>query len=352
MEIAEHYWRRPQTLWLRRAIFQIHLWTGIAIGLYVIAISVSGSALFFRSRILAAAPGRRVVAGTGRLLTRDELSAAALRAYPNYQVSRVWQGTIPGQEVEIWLRRGSRQKQRIFDPYTGKDLGEAVPYSLQAITWLLDLHVNLTAGHKGRIINGVAAIVLTMLALTGAVIWWPGVKNWRRSLTVNPRTNWKRLNWELHSTVGFWTFAFLLMWSFTGVYLVFPGPFQAAIQRVLPLDYYRLVGAVSQPAAPVMESAAGAPVIQVADEGAKPVRKRRRPVFHYSAGDKIIRAFYALHFGNFAGLGTRIVWAIFGLAPAVLFLTGVVMWWNRVLSREARRMRRAGAETAAAARAG
>lgn len=332
MEFPHQFWRHPQSLWARKAIFQIHLWMGLALGIYVVAISVSGSALFFRSKIFEAAPGRRVVAGSGRLLTKPELIAAALRAYPGYTVHDVWIGSIPGQEVEIWLQRGTRQKKRIFDPYTGKDLGESVPYSLQAITWLLDLHVNLFAGHKGRIVNGIAAIVLTLLALTGAVIWWPGIKSWRRSIAVNPRANWKRLNWELHSAIGFWTFAFFFMWSFTGVYLVFPTPFQTLIQRFAPLDYYRLVGEVEKPAAV-------APIIRVADTAGKLPRKRRRPVFHYTAGDKIIRAFYALHFGNFAGLGTRIVWAAFGLTPVFLFLTGAVMWWNRVLVREARRLR-------------
>ncbi|HLK51524.1 MAG TPA: PepSY-associated TM helix domain-containing protein [Bryobacteraceae bacterium] len=337
MAFREQFWRRPQSLWLRKAMFQIHLWTGIAIGVYVIAISVSGSALFFRSKILEAAPGRQIVAGSGRLLGKEELRAAALRAYPGYVVGNIWLGSIPGQEVEIWLARGNRQTKRIFDPYTGKDLGESVPYSLQAITWLLDLHVNLSAGPKGRIVNGAFAILLTLLVITGAVIWWPGVMNWRRSLGVNPRAGWKRLNWELHSAIGFWSFAFLFMWALTGVYLVFPTPFHNTIQRFLPLDYYRIVA--SGPPALSAE-----PILPVADEGSRPIRKRRRPVFHYSAGDKIIRAFYALHFGNFAGLGTRVVWALFGLTPVLLFLTGAVMWWNRVLSREARRLRR-GVET-------
>jgi len=344
MGFTHQFWRHPQGLWARKAIFQIHLWMGLALGLYVVAISVSGSALFFRSKIFEAAPGRRVVAGSGRLLTKPELIAAARRSYPSFTVHEVWIGSIPGQEVEIWMQRGTRQKKRIFDPYTGRDLGESVPYSLRAITWLLDLHVNLFAGPKGRIVNGIAAILLTLVALTGGVIWWPGVKSWRRSVAVNPRAGWKRLNWELHSAIGFWTFAFLFMWSFTGVYLVFPTPFQTLIHRFAPLDYYRLVGEAEKPAA-------AAPIIRVADTVGKTPRKRRRPVFHYSAGDKIIRAFYALHFGNFAGIGTRILWAAFGLAPAFLFITGAVMWWNRVLVREARRLRDRSEPAAAGARA-
>jgi uncharacterized iron-regulated membrane protein len=39
-----------------------------------------------------------------------------------------------------------------------------------------------------------------------------------------------------------------------------------------------------------------------------------------------------LHFGRRVwGMPGKILWAAVGLAPAVLFITGGVMWWNRVL---------------------
>ena len=56
-----------------------------------------------------------------------------------------------------------------------------------------------------------------------------------------------------------------------------------------------------------------------------------------------------LHFGRIDGIGivcdgpgicdqtVKAVWAIFGLAPAVMFVTGSIMWWNRVLHRWRRR---------------
>jgi uncharacterized iron-regulated membrane protein len=338
--LAAQFVQRPQSIWLRKAIFQIHLWTGIAMGLYVVAISVSGSALFFRSKVNEAATGRKIVAGSGRLLTKNELMEAARRAYPDYTPRNVLPGTTPGLEVEITLERGTKRKVRIFDPYTGRDLGEAVPYSLQIMSWLLNLHVNLLAGPTGRIANGVCAILLTLLSLTGAVIWWPGIRNWRRSLTVNPRANWKRINWDLHSAIGFWSFAFFFMWSFTGIYLVFPAPFETFINRFAPLDYYRLISQEPEPSLPVLVRVADA-----APDGAPGTkRKRRRPAIHYSSGDQIIRAFLSLHFGNFAGLGARIVWAAIGLTPPLLFVTGALMWWNRVLSREGRRLRRAASD--------
>jgi uncharacterized iron-regulated membrane protein len=50
-----------------------------------------------------------------------------------------------------------------------------------------------------------------------------------------------------------------------------------------------------------------------------------------------------LHFGRICGIGipckgpglcdqtTKAVWALFGLAPAVMFVTGALLWWSRVL---------------------
>src|ERR1700686_4415774 len=113
MALLAQFVRRPQSIWWRKAIFQVHLWTGIAMGIYVVAISVSGSALFFRSKVNEAAPGRRIVAGSGRLLTKDELIEAARQAYRDYTPRNVSQGTTPGQEVEITLSRGAKRKNRI-----------------------------------------------------------------------------------------------------------------------------------------------------------------------------------------------------------------------------------------------
>ena len=125
------------------------------------------------------------------------------------------------------------------------------------------------------------------------------------------------------------------MWSFTGVYLVFPAPFDALINRFAPLDYYRLISQESEP------KHAAVTFVRVADV-TPPVRpKRKRPTIHYSAGDQVIRTLFGMHFGNFAGLKIRILWAALGLMPPLLFFTGALMWWNRVLSREGRRLRRA-----------
>jgi uncharacterized iron-regulated membrane protein len=333
MSLAERWLRRPQNVWLRKAIFQIHLWTGIGLGIYMVLISVSGSAIVFRNEIYGAYSPKPIVVDTsGTRLTKDQLKAAAHSAYPGYLVTFIWEARRPDQAIEIWMEHQGKQKQRLFDPFTGKDLGAAVPDVIRLLAWISDFHTNLLGGPKGRIVNGVGSVFLTLLSLTGLVIWWPGVANWRRSLSIQWKANWKRINWDLHSAVGFWTFVFVFMWGLTGVYVVWPTPFQKVINRLAPLDFYRLVEAPA-PAVPEIR------FITVADElpPPPPPPRRRRPPPHYSVGDKIVRWFTYLHFGNFAGAKTKGVWVVLGLAPVALFFTGVLMWWNRVLSREARR---------------
>jgi uncharacterized iron-regulated membrane protein len=96
-----------------------------------------------------------------------------------------------------------------------------------SIEWLVNLHENLLAGASGRLVNGIGGICVTALCLTGATIWWPGIKNWRRSLNVNWRASFARLNWDLHSALGFWCFLFILLWATSGTYFSFPHLFDA-----------------------------------------------------------------------------------------------------------------------------
>jgi uncharacterized iron-regulated membrane protein len=40
-----------------------------------------------------------------------------------------------------------------------------------------------------------------------------------------------------------------------------------------------------------------------------------------------------MHFGRYGGMGVRITYVVIGILPTVMFVTGAVMWWNRVLRR-------------------
>ena len=307
MSAWNQWMRAPQTLRVRRAVFQIHLWTGLGIGLYLLMICLTGSVLVYRNEIYRAfSPEPVIVAGSGESLTPETLTEAAQRVYPDHDVTDVRTGDTPQHAVEISLRDDGETIRRLFHPYTGEDLGDPLPVGYRVSAWMLDLHDNLLGGRTGRKINGIGAFSFIVLAVTGIFVWWPGVRSWRRSLTIDTKANWRRLNWNLHSAFGFWSMPFVLMWGITGVYLAVPEWFQATVDYFDPFD-------------------------------------PSNPVDRF--GDRVLYWLAYLHFGRLGGRGipgcgrpfcnemTKAVWAVVALIPPALLVTGVVMWWNRVWRR-------------------
>jgi uncharacterized iron-regulated membrane protein len=156
---------------------------------------------------------------------------------------------------------------------------------IRAVEWIVDLHENLLFGEKGRFTNGVGAICVIVLCLTGAVIWWPGINNWRRALAVNWKSLFARFSWDLHSALGFWSFLFVLMWGISGFYFSFPRPIYALAGFVDPSDKYT---------------------------------------------DRFLDWLSKAHFGRF-GWFTEALWTVIGLVPALLALTGVFLCCRRMI---------------------
>lgn len=291
--------RQPQNVWLRRALFQVHLWTGIAVGLYIVTVTVSGSLLVFKAGVNRLLLSPTLVTVAGERLSEARLRESAAAQFPDFRVEAIAIPSRPDQAVEVTLSMGNYRQFRLLDPYTGADLGLAgneTPF----ILWLVDLHDNLLGGETGRKVNGLGAACLVVMCLTGLVIWWPGVSSWRRGLMVTRGASWKRLTFDLHSMAGIWAVALLLLWAVTGVYFGFPEAFQAVA------DYFE------------------------PPELLEPTET--------SVGERLFASFATLHFGRnlaAAPYGTVIgwIWVIAGLAPAVLFTTGALMWWQRVVRR-------------------
>src|SRR5271169_1610214 len=96
MRIVERWLLQPRTFWFRKAVFQLHLWMGITLGLYILVISLTGSVMVFRTEInQALKPKPLTVAVTGRRLSQAELRQAALRDYPGYKVYYVFEKRRP-----------------------------------------------------------------------------------------------------------------------------------------------------------------------------------------------------------------------------------------------------------------
>jgi uncharacterized iron-regulated membrane protein len=317
MNVLTRCLQQPQRVWLRRALFQIHLWTGLALGLYVVVLSITGSALVYRAELdrFLAAP-RAVLDERATPMSAEQLRAAAAGAYPDWTVTAVHEGRYrarsggpggrqggparprrpPDPTATIVLERGTETIDRLFNPYTGEDLGAGTTEGQFFVLWVTRLHDELLLGRQdGLWWNGLLSLMFTLSVLTGAVVWWPGVSRWKRSMGVKVTAGWRRFNWDLHSALGFWLFLFMLMWGVSGWYLGMPEPLTNFVERI-------------------------------SDPNATP---GERP------GDRFLEWLPRFHFGRWRdptwGPWLKALWAGVGIVPAVMFVTGAIMWWNRVV---------------------
>ena len=111
--------------------------------------------------------------------------------------------------------------------------------------------------------------------------------------------------------MGFWGLGIVLLFGVSGAYLGYPQPFHDLADWIEPPT--------------------------VANAGTRAV-------------DRVIYWLAYLHFGRINGIGipcrgpglcdmtTKLTWALFGLLPAGMFITGAMMWWNRVVRKKRRRI--------------
>lgn len=290
--------RQPQSVWLRKVAFQIHLWIGIGIGLYIVMLSVTGSMIVYRAELVRLwATPRPQFDASARARSTEELRTAAQRAYPDHVITRVEERfTRRDPTVGVWVEKDGQTKERLFNPYTGEDLGERTTAGEWFLLWMVSLHDELLLDQDGRFWNGVGSVVVTLLALTGAIVWWPGISRWRRSITPKWKATWPRFSWDLHSALGFWFFVFVVLWGVSGIYLGIPEPFMTVTEYFFPHG----------------EDYAETP------------------------GDVILAWLARLHFGRWRNGPLKALWAIAGLVPALLFATAAIMWWNRVVRKRLR----------------
>lgn len=351
---------------LRRSLFQIHLWAGILLALYLTLIGVSGSLLVFENELTQWALPKPFAAPR---LPLDELLRVGQRALPDARPTflSLPQNNLP--YARLWLRDGRGQTQSLFvDPGSGQVLTGHTVW----IEWVHKLHVNLLLGPRGLVVNGLGAASLLLLTLTGILIGWPGIRRWKEALRLRYSQGRRRFFFDLHRAVGFWTLLFALWWGLSGLYFAFHPQLGRAIEALFP------VRAMHPPSVPPDPVTAGAHVpierlaesalratpggwlsgIALPDSERDPVVvyvDRRKPgdfsqrdihsfgahsgrllaTWHYgqnqTPGDWILWAMHPLHFGTLWGLGFKILWALAGLALPTLSLTGLWLYWNRKL---------------------
>ncbi len=376
--------RHPQRVFLRRALFQIHLWLGLALTLYAVVIGLSGAALVFRPEIEQRLhPALFHIDPRAPRLPLAPILAAVTTERPGWVVTGLEDLDKPDEATTLLLRRtdgtlSGNYRLVAIDPTTGRVLDDTLRFA-GPLGFATNLHFYLCAGKTGLLVSGWAALGLLLLALTGLVLWWPGVARWRSALLFRPRVRLRRLIWELHTVVGFWTLPVLILLTVTGLYFAFPKPVTSislaltashpaptpapaalapSTAPLLTVDQALarardILPANAQPSYFALPARPGAPFYTTGYvTGAAPFSQlisltldphtggplSRTDTRDLPRGNRLIQLFFALHFGSFAGpgpLGTaiKLLWVLAGLTPALLAITGALMFYNRKLRR-------------------
>jgi uncharacterized iron-regulated membrane protein len=363
---------RPQNVSWRKAVFQVHLWSGVIVALYIAAISISGSILVFETNLLDERP-KLLQNDVPHEIDYSKVVSAAQNAFAGEPVASVDMRTGDRQIVTVVLKAGEHQRTVYVNAASNEVVGTYIQEQRHGLLlWLEDFHNELASGRTGGIVNGIGGAILALLCATGIIIWWPGIQSWRRALGVNWKARWVRINYDLHSAIGFWMLLFVLMWGATGAYFIFPqavqnafglfqqeklapvtswrpgqkllsaGDYVNAAKRAVPneklaflyMDVFRAHGQVTAflNTHPSVALTLHEEVVHMDPGTAKILLVEGTR--EWSFAERIMLATYSVHFGDFGGVYSKVLWSVLGLTPAVLAITGCLMWWNRYLSKQ------------------
>jgi uncharacterized iron-regulated membrane protein len=371
MSFLHTFVHHPRKLFLRRALFQVHLWSGVLLSLYVVIIALTGSILVFRTELTRAQlPPNFSHYNASHTASLQQVIASFLTQYPNAHLNTLQTSSPQLPAFYLYATDAHHQPLRLIaDPITAA----ISPQPRTWLDWIYDLHVYLLLGHAyGMQVNAIGAALLLIITVTGLYLWWPGVKTWIRGLRIDLRRNWRRINFDTHNAIGFWTLLLVTWWAISGVYFGFYRQVTAAVTTLSPIRGMLSPTAPSQP--PSSPAHASLDQILAAVHTASPnghlfslsdplltgptvyaLVDLRSPgdfshrdilalstsdarvltLWHYgqnqTLGDWFLWAMHPLHFGTLWGLPLKILWSLAGLALAILPITGLLMYWNRYL---------------------
>ena len=240
-------------------------------------------------------PDRTVRHPARQVMTVEALTEAGRRAYPDYAIASADRFSAAGACPIDFTTPAGETIEREFSAYTGEDLGDPFPASGRGDAVAGRAARRPADGHerRGRFWNGIGSILATLLCITGAIIWWPGIASGGAAISVKRRASWTRLNFDLHSALGFWFFVIIFIWALSGIYLSMPVRFMDVVNCFWG--------------------------------------RSRTSCRTCGSGDVALEWLVRLHFGRWRSHTLKAVWVVIGLLPAVMFVTGCVMWWNRVV---------------------
>jgi uncharacterized iron-regulated membrane protein len=358
---------------------QVHLWLALILCLPMVIIGISGSGLLLQRELLV----RSVPAATatGQRHTIPEIVAAAAKAAPaTMAANRVERARAQGSPavVRFHPKNGTGAEFDYYiDPVSLRILGnQEVVERGPVLAFLITIHAFLAMPPPiGLPFVGFNGAIITLMALSGLVLWWPRKGQWRNAFTMRRGTRGIAFHYDLHRVAGIWTFLVLLAVSVSGIYLTFPETLAPIIRAHLPggdspttnpqVGFVPGSGPLTPEKAIALAEAAvpAARAINVALPGEEPsyvvelepqnlqpsephvqvVMDAKTSAItyiddprNYSFPEQVLNWQHLFHFGVGLGLLWTILVFISGLLPLLFAVTGITVWWKKRQAGKAR----------------
>jgi len=353
--------------------FFIHGWIGVHLGVFLAFVLLTGTLATIGEELdWLTNPAMRVdVAETS--VSHGTMLEAVRKEYPDHRIDVIHAPPGPRFAAEFRIARPGvadffEATRRVHvNPYTGEVTGETGWFNIQ--TTLRNVHMNLSLPGVGMyIVTGLAFFMLA--SLVTALLFYR--RWWRKFFVFNRNRGVRVLVSDLHRLGGLWSLWFTLLMALTGIWYFV----EAAM-----FDFGAGLEDTPVPA-PVIEPPAGAapvnwsrqsldqaitlahgafPGIRVAEirlprdttraldlivhGNAWLVRPRANRVFidpyrmeiaavqraeELPLAHRWIHTADPLHFGDFGGLATKLIWLAFGLVVTALTVTGTYLHFRRM----------------------
>ncbi|MEM1328763.1 MAG: PepSY-associated TM helix domain-containing protein [Bacteroidota bacterium] len=374
---------------IKEVLSWLHLWLGLIAGI-IVFISMIGASIFVWEEELtnwwyADAVYNEETSTDKATISMSQAYAAARKAHPNKEFTFVEVLNKPNRNYAVRSYKAAEEKGWTWasgiehylvvfvNPYTGQVEGE-IDKKRDWITQMRFLHQNLLLrSDVGTEIVGAAALIMIILALTGLYLWWPKNKKvLKQRLKVKWKASFKRVNWDVHSVGGFYTYLFLiffaatgLVWTYkwwsNGIYRMLGDNPKEVFQRPDPPtltkgDYIPTADQVYADAiarqpkwdklylnVPKADAEKGTISAGLYYKGNSWWEMSDYYYYHpetagleYSmahdekmTGEKWRHSNYAMHVGSIYGTPTKIIAFICALFFAVLPVSGFLIWWGR-----------------------
>lgn len=216
--------RRKNETFFKYLMWISHFWLGILSSIVVFVVCFTGCLYAFKNQITEIYNRDKVFVekvSNAKKFSADDVQNQFLKNHK--KITALTISNDEGRSVSVSYEQNGVAQTAFFNQYTGEELG-AVDTSLNVFfETVLDLHKNLLMGNVGRQILGAGVLMFVFLLFSGFVLWLPKrIRNLKQSLTVKWNARFQRLNYDLHNTLGFYTFLLLFFIAITGLYVTYP----------------------------------------------------------------------------------------------------------------------------------